>query len=63
MMYDYLFVFTEESDDEGEDFLVECESLEKAKTILEKDGLEPNEYRFIKRYSCEEGEILGLDTY
>ena len=35
-MYDYLFVFTEESDNEGEDFLVECESLEKAKTILNK---------------------------
>lgn len=62
-MYDYLFVFTEESDNEGEDFLVECESLEKANVILEMSGLKPNEYRFIKRYSCEEGEMLGLDTY
>ena len=41
----------------------EQESLEKANVILEMSGLKPNEYRFIKRYSCEEGEMLGLDTY
>lgn len=62
-MYDFLFELTEYSDNEGEQILVECEYLEKAKVILEMSGFEPKEYRFIERMSVEEGEMLGLDTY
>lgn len=62
-MYDFLFELTEESENEGEMFFVECENLEKAKVILEMSGFKPNEYRFIKRVTVAEAELMGFDTY
>lgn len=52
-MYDFVFVFTEQSDNEGEDFLIEAENLEKAKVILEMSGLKPNEYRLVAQMKAE----------
>lgn len=63
-MFDFLFEFTEYSEYEGEQILVECETIEKAWDILLNDcNWEPDELCFIKRMSVEEGEMLGLDTY
>lgn len=62
-MYDFWFEFTENSECEGEQFLVECESLEKARVILEMSGFVSGEYRFLGRLTVEEGEWMGLDTY
>ena len=62
-MYDFLFVLTEYSNNEGEEILVECETLNEAYHILGQNGFEPEEYDFIDRLEVWEGEILGLDTY
>lgn len=62
-MFDFLFEFTEYSDSEGEQILVECETLNDAYRILGALGLEPEEYEFIEKMSISEGEMLGLDTY
>lgn len=63
-LFDYLFVLTEESDNEGEEFLVEETSLSRAILVIETElGLKENQYRFIEKMSTEEGEFLGLDTY
>ena len=64
MTYDFLFEFTEYSDNEGEQILVECETLREAWAILlEDNGFARKELRYIERMSIEEGEWLGLDTY
>lgn len=61
--YDFLFVLTEYSDNEGEEILVECESLPEAYCVLEANGFARYEVRFIEKMSVVEGEMLGLDTY
>ena len=64
MLYYFLFELTEFSDNEGEQILCECASLDIAWSILcEQYGFERNELRFIDRMSVEEGEMLGYDTY
>ena len=62
-MYDFLFELTEYSENEGEQILVECGTLNEAYHILGQNGFEPEEYNFLDRLSIEEGELLGLDTY
>ena len=63
-IYDFLFELTEDSDNEGEQFLVECGSLNEAyKILVEDNGFDYKELRFIERMSVAEGEWLGLDTY
>lgn len=62
-MYDFLFAFNEWSENEGENFFVECESLSKAWVILEMSGITREECEYIGRYTPEEAEILGYDTY
>lgn len=62
-MWNFLFAFNEYSENEGENFFVECENLEKAWVILEMSGISSNEIEYIGRYSPEEAEILGYDTY
>ena len=62
-LYDFLFELTEESENEGEQILVECPTLNEAYRILGAHGFEPEEYDFIDRLTVEEGEMLGLDTY
>lgn len=61
--YDFLFVLTEYSDNEGEEILVECPTLEEAYETLAHYGFNRNEVRFIEKMSVTEGEMLGLDTY
>ena len=63
-IYDFLFELTEDSDNEGEQFLVECGSLDEAyKILVEDNGFEYKELRFIEQMETWEGELLGLDTY
>ena len=62
-LYDFLFEFTEESECEGEQFLVECATLDEAWEILREHGFEDGEARYLYPMSVEEGEWLGLDTY
>lgn len=62
-MYNFLFELTEYSDNEGEQILVECETLNEAYHILGENGFKSEEYDFIDRLTVEEGEMLGFDTY
>lgn len=60
MMYDYLFEFI----DEGIQFFVEETSLENAwATLCDTWGFDRKNLEYIEKYTVEEGEMLGLDTY
>lgn len=61
--YDFLFVLTEYSENEGEEILVERPTLEEAYEALAHYGFNRCEVRFIEKMSVAEGEMLGLDTY
>ena len=55
---------TEDSDNEGEQILVEESCLDDAWARLLFDyGFEYKELRFIEQMETWEGELLGLDTY
>lgn len=58
-MWDFLF----EDKESGEEFFVECEYLEKAFVILEMSGFERSEVKYRGKYTVEEAEMMGLDTY
>lgn len=62
-MYDYLFeIVSEDSDCCGEEFFVECDTEAEAWQIAEANF--PNEeLRYWGKYSIEEAEMMGLDTY
>lgn len=63
-MFDFLFVATEYSENEGEEILCEAATLADAWEILcGQYGFEKRELRFLEKMSVEEGEWLGLDTY
>lgn len=62
-LYDFLFELTEESENEGEQILVEESCLESAYESLAYHGFKEEEVRYICRMSVLEGEMLGLDTY
>jgi len=63
-MFDFLFVLTKYSENEGEEILCEADTLTNAwDTLCGKYGFERRELRFVERMSVEEGEWLGLDTY
>lgn len=63
-MYDFLFELTEYSENEGEQILVECETLERAfKILIQENDFQTDEIRFLERMETWEGELLGLDTY
>lgn len=62
-MYDFWFEFSENSECEGEQFLVECDTLKMAYEILQQYNISKNEIKFLDRLSVEEGEWMGLDTY
>lgn len=64
MMYDYLFVLTEYSENEGELLLVETTSIGEAyRLLIQTHGFRGEELSFVRRMSVEEGEMLGYDTY
>lgn len=58
-MWDFLFEIIET----GENIFVECEYLEKAKVILEMSGFRADEVEYCGKYSVEEAEIMGFDTF
>ena len=62
-MFDFLFELTEYSENEGEQILVECDTIKEAYEILAHYGFNRNEVQYIEKMSVEEGEMLGLDTY
>ena len=63
-MFDFLFEWTEYSENEGEQILVECYSLPEAWGILlDQYGFKKRELKYLERMSVSEGEMLGLDTY
>lgn len=64
MKRDYLFVFTEESDNAGDEVLCEAESLEDAYDVMYGYyEFKEEELKYVEEMSVEEGEWLGLDTY
>ena len=64
MKRDYLFVFTEESDNAGDEVLCEANSLEDAYDIMYGYyEFTKEELKYVEEMSVEEGEWLGLDTY
>lgn len=58
-MWDYLFIDNES----GEEFFVECDSLREAWDIVNREFGPENECEYQGRFSVEEAEILGYDTY
>lgn len=58
-MYDFLFI----DNVTGEEFFVECDTLNEAWGIVCDNFGPENEADFLGRYSPEEAEILGYDTY
>lgn len=58
-MWDFMYEIIET----GEEFLVECDNLGEANVILEMSGFEASEIKFCGRFTVEEGEMMGLDTY
>lgn len=60
-MFDFLFEIID-GDNEGEQFFVECNTLREAWEIADENF--PNDpLRCFGKYTIEEAEILGLDTY
>ena len=63
-IWDYCFELTEESDNEGELIFCETDTLEHAWNILHfNHGFGYDELRYVDKYTPEEAEILGYDTY
>ena len=62
-IWDYAFELTEESENEGEVIFCETTSLKEAWNRLFEAGFEREELRYVGKYSVEEAEILGYDTY
>ncbi len=58
-MWDYKFLDNES----GEEFFVECESLRAAWQIVWENFGADCDVEYHGRYTVEEAEILGLDTY
>jgi hypothetical protein len=62
-MWDFVFEFID-GEWEGEQVLCETESEQAAfRTMYDVWGFDPDELKFVKKISVEEGEALGLDTY
>lgn len=62
--YDFLFEFTEFSENEGEQILYEGKTIEDAwNCLINKHGFSRKELKFICKLSVFEGEMLGYDTY
>ena len=58
-MWDFMFEVIES----GEQFFVECDNLEEASLILEENGYAPSDLKFCGRYTPEQAEEIGLDTF
>lgn len=63
MMWNFLVeITTEGSDFEGEEFFVQASTLEEADEIIALN-FEGEDYCFHGRFTDEEAEVMGLDTY
>jgi hypothetical protein len=58
-MWDFMFIDNES----GEEFFVECDTLEEAWGILDENFGDVSTIEYEDRYTVEEAEWLGLDTY
>ena len=58
---DYDFLFRDE--ETGEEFFVECATKDEAWAIVEDNFGSTENFRYCGRYSVEEAEMWGLDTY
>jgi len=58
-MWDFMFVDTES----GEEFFVECDNLFEAWKIVHDNFGSNANVRYIRRYTVEQAEMMGLDTY
>jgi len=62
-MWDFMFeVVGEDSELCGEQFFVECNSKREA-FMIAADNFPDEELQYCGRYSPEEAEWIGLDTY
>lgn len=58
-MRDFMFYDNES----GEEFFVECASLDEAWNILNDDFGDTATIEFVAIYTVAEAEMIGLDTY
>lgn len=58
-MWDFMFEVIES----GEQFFVECDNLGEASLILGEIGYAPSDLKFCGRYTPEQAEEIGLDTF
>lgn len=58
-MFDYLFIDNES----GEQFFVECRTLAEAWIIVWENFGGDVDVEYIDKYTVEEAEILGYDTF
>ena len=58
-MWDFLFV----DDETGELFFVECDTLLHAWDTIKDTFEDFSSIRFLNKFSVEDAEILGYDTY
>lgn len=58
-MWDYLFIDNES----GEQFFVECETEDEAWEIIDENFGDTATIELCGRYTVQEAEWIGLDTY
>lgn len=58
-MFDYLFIDNES----GEEFFVECDTEDEAWNIVDENFGNAATIELEGRYTVQEAEILGYDTY
>lgn len=58
-MHDFMFYDNES----GEEFFVECASIDEAWNILNDDFGDTTTIEFVAIYTVAEAEMIGLDTY
>lgn len=58
-MWDYLFMDNES----GEQFFVECDTEDEAWEIIDENFGDTATIELCDRYTVQEAEILGYDTY
>ena len=58
-MWDFMFI----DNDSGEEFFVECDTLSEAWDIVNREFGPDNECEYEGRFTIQEAEWMGLDTY
>ena len=60
-MWNFLFV-VESGEDEGYEFLVQCDTKEEAEQIAQEE-FEGEYLKYCGRYTDYQAEMMGLDTF